>query len=235
MNSPWIVIVILAAFAIAALVWRARQNAKKVDSIEERVFGIPDSRKTRLVGSFTVWLEKGCKPLSGAQQLAIEDGLKETFRRMRAEYGDRLVDERALILTDYNVAIVKSIPDSQGNPCYKLPPGPYAGTEWDLGGYILAAGQMLTLQDRRGDNLIVIPEHSESQTQHIRLPAQFEAEHCALGWHDWDRFQATLVHTSGGHPILGDAITRHFTNYFSTATSETACAGCISGANNPRV
>ena len=182
-----VVIAILAAIALA--VWLLRR--RKVETIETRVYRLRDAFKTP--SGVTIRHEKGVEVSVDAQR-AIENGLRYTQRKVFAKYG------RCLSPADYIVAIVKGEPDSDGNPCYRLPVGEYKGTEFDKGGYILVAGQVISVgQDA---NIIALPEHRD-RFDHLYLVAGYEAEHVELAWFDGDEYERTKYHGSGvGHPII---------------------------------
>ena len=187
-------IVLIICIGFAALVAWLYLRRKRIPSIEDRVFGI--TNKTTDISGMQVWLENGAN-VTGADLTAIELGFNRTFAKARCKGY-----ERALSLSDYIVAIVKGEPDSDGNPCYRIPAGVYAGTIYDKGGYILVAGQMLTAGEPYG-NIIVIPEHNGQFLDHLALVAEFEAEHVVLAYNDAYEFERTKVHGDGtGHPII---------------------------------
>lgn len=187
-------IVLIICIGFAALVAWLYLRRKRIPSIEDRVFGI--TNKTTDISGMQVWLENGAN-VTGTDLTAIELGFNRTFEKARCR-----AYQRALSLSDYIVAIVKGEPDSDGNPCYRIPAGVYAGTVYDKGGYILVAGQMLTVGEPYG-NIIVIPEHNGQNLDHLALVAEFEAEHVVLAYNDPDEFERTKVHGDGtGHPII---------------------------------
>lgn len=188
MVQLFIIIVIL--ISIVAMVILLRR--KKIDTIENRVFRLDDSFVTEK--GVRIRREPGVEvPLAAC--IAIEQGITATQIRTRRKYGT------SLNLTDYIVAVVRSERDSDGNPSYRLPAGPYAGSVYDKGGYILVAGQMLTAGAPYG-NIIVLPEHTDN-FDHMERAAEYEAEHVELAWWDGDEFEATKIHGQGkGHPII---------------------------------
>lgn len=187
-------IILLISIGLAALVAWLYLRRKRNRPIAARVFAI--TNKTTGISGLEVWLEDGAN-ISVDDLPAIETGLERTFEKARCR-GYTL----ALSLSDYIVAIVKGEPDSDGNPCYRIPAGVYAGTVYDKGGYILVAGQMLTAGEPYG-NIIVIPEHNGQRLDHLALVAEFEAEHVVLAYNDGDEFERTKVHGNGtGHPII---------------------------------
>lgn len=169
---------------------------KSVKSIEDRVFAIRDKR-TQASG-LVIWVEHGAE-ISADEVEAIETGLTQCFAKARLVGYDR-----PLRLSDYIVAIIA---DSIRSPesetwSYKLPAGPYAGTEWDLGGYILAAGQMIAVGEPYG-NIIAIPDHHGTDFNQLAVIAMYEAEHIILAHCDGDKYEATKIHGQGqGHPLF---------------------------------
>lgn len=188
-------IILMVAVVVALAVWFYLRK-KKTSEIGDRVMQIDDKR--RAPSGLTLWIEDGVK-ITSQQIWNIEQGLNATFIKA-ACYGY----QRAMRLSDYIIAIVKGEPDSDGNPCYRLPAGQYAGTVYDKGGYILAAGQVLAVGEPYG-NIIVVPEHFEGQGEHLSLISEYEAEHVILAWNDGDKFERTKTHGDGtGHPIISD-------------------------------
>jgi hypothetical protein len=181
--------------AVALIIWKVTHR-RKVLSIEDRVFAITE--KFRSPGGVEIWVEENavCSPV---EQAAIENGLLQCFEKARAQGYDR-----PLSLTDYRVAIIA---DSVRSPeaqiwSYKLPAGPYTGTEWDLGGYILAAGQMIAAGTPYG-NIIAIPDHHGTDLEQLEQIVMYEAEHIILAYCDGDKFEATKIHGQGqGHPLF---------------------------------
>jgi len=185
-------LLVIFAIIIAIVVVVILLRKKKVETIENRVFKLDDAFVTEL--GVRIRKEPGVSvPLSAC--IAIEQGIQATQKRTRRKYGT------SLNLTDYIVAVVRGERDSDGNPSYGLPAGPYAGSEYDKGGYILVAGQMLTAGAPYG-NIIVLPEHTDN-FEHMQRAAEYEAEHVELAWWDGDEFEATKIHGQGkGHPII---------------------------------
>lgn len=189
----YIIIIIVAAAFVAFLLWKRR----KLSDIDKRVFAIKN-RQT-LPSRLHLWIEKGVNQPTDAEVRTIENGMRECFERARAVGYDRPLD-----LGAYNVAIVQSIraPES-GIWAYKVPAGAYAGTEWDLGGYILAAGQMISVGDPHG-NIIVLPDHHGTDLDELARVAGYEVEHIVLAYCDGDRFEATKIHSAATpHPLFG--------------------------------
>ncbi len=172
-------------------------QAPQILSPFERAVNMPDSLTTP--HGVHIRLESGTQ-ISLAQEIAIEQGISDTFEKVQCAYG------RSNTLASYTVAILQSEPDSNGDPAYKVPCGadcPYHGTIYDKGGYILAAGQYIAAGTPFG-NVIALPEHTGKE-DHLRRVAGYEAEHVELAWFDGFKFLATQVHgPTTGHPIIED-------------------------------
>lgn len=125
-----------------------------------------------------------------AHRAAMERGLNEAFARARCSgHTD------GLNVGEFTVVIKQGLKDSAGNPALKIPCGSYCGTEWDKGGYILIAGQVVSDE-------IVIPEHGE-EFDHLATIVGYEAEHLILKRNDMAEYNRTKIHKAGaGHPII---------------------------------
>lgn len=198
METVVIILIIAAVIGLAVYLVRQKQikKAGQFKTIETRVYAITDKRK--MPSGLNIWVEAGAA-IVPPEVDAIERGLKECFERAKKAGYDR-----PLNLSDYIVAIVGDcIRSPEGKIwSYKLPAGPYAGTSWDLGGFILAAGQMIAAGEPFG-NIIVLPEHKGTDFDQLSTIAGYEAEHIILCWCDGDKFEATKVHgTNAGHPLF---------------------------------
>lgn len=193
--TEYLPIILLVAGVVALTIWLVIRR-RSIKSIETRVFSIKDKR-TQASG-LQIWVEQGAG-ISPAEIEAIERGLLRCFEKARVRGYDR-----PLHLDEYIVAIIA---DSERSPeaqiwSYKLPAGPYAGTEWDLGGYILAAGQMIAGGEPYG-NIIAIPDHHGTDLDQLAEIAMYEAEHLIALHCDAELYEATKVHGQGqGHPIF---------------------------------
>jgi hypothetical protein len=103
---------------------------------------------------------------------------------------------------DYTVFIARAdrTKDSQGqySPDIAVPAQQYAGTYYDQGGFIYAAGMVLAFNP----SAFVIAEH-ERDFSRVSNVVRFEGEHLILYYNDRDLYQRTADHSrGGGHPIL---------------------------------
>lgn len=125
---------------------------------------------------------------------AIDAGLGDTIDKAKC-----LKYTKGLNRNGYSVAILIGQPDSAGNPALRIGCGNYCGTEWDKGGYMLIAGEVVTLS---GVQTIIVPEHT-SNYENLRRVIGYEAEHIILRLNDPDEYDRTKVHGTGqGHPII---------------------------------
>ncbi|MGD9562444.1 MAG: hypothetical protein AB7F88_09530 [Pyrinomonadaceae bacterium] len=134
---------------------------------------------------------------SKAMLEAIDKGLKDLFAVARKN-GYR----RRLNYSDYTVFIAKA--DRQRNadgnysPDIAVGAAQYAGTDYDKGGYIYAAGMVIS----NSPAAFVIAEHKRDLSR-VSDIVRFEGEHLVLYHNDRRRYSETADHSrGGGHPIL---------------------------------
>jgi len=128
---------------------------------------------------------------------AIDQGLTDLFAVSRKNRYSRRLSYR-----DYTIYIAKADRqhDSSGNysPDIAVGAGQYAGTVYDQGGYIFAAGMVIW----NSPAAFVIAEH-ERDLKRISDIVRYEGEHLVLYHNDRRRYEATKDHSQGGgHPIL---------------------------------
>jgi len=128
---------------------------------------------------------------------AIDGGFSDLFAvakrhgyRNRLNYGD------------YTVFIARPdrSKDSSGqySPDIAVAAGQYAGSGYDQGGYIYAAGMVLAFNP----SAFIIAEH-ERDWQRISNVVRYEGEHLVLYYNDRGLYERTADHSrGGGHPIL---------------------------------
>lgn len=133
-----------------------------------------------------------------AQMLAaIDKGLDDLFAVARNNGYSRRLRHR-----DYSVFIGKAdrTRDSAGkySPDIAVGAAQYAGTDYDQGGFIYAAGMVIAFNPMA----FVIAEHERDYARVSDL-VRFEGEHLVLFHNDRRRYQQTADHSQGGgHPIL---------------------------------
>jgi hypothetical protein len=128
---------------------------------------------------------------------AIDTGLSDLFAVARKN-GYR----KKLNYSDYSVFIARADrqKDSTGkySPDIAVGAAQYTGTDYDQGGFIFAAGMVVSLNPAS----FIIAEHT-GDISRVKDIVRFEGEHLVLYHNDRRRFLATQDHSKGGgHPIL---------------------------------
>ena len=128
---------------------------------------------------------------------AIDDGLGELFRVSRRHgYGARLDYTQYVIF----IAHADRTKDSRGvySPDIAVPARQYAGSVYDQGGYVYAAGMVMAYNPCA----FIIAEH-ERDMGRISNVVRYEGEHLILYHNDRALYARTMDHSrGGGHPIL---------------------------------
>lgn len=128
---------------------------------------------------------------------AIDYGLAELFS-VASRHGYRA----RLDYSNYTIFIARAdrIKDSQGaySPDIAVPAGQYAGSGYDQGGYIYAAGMVMAFNPCA----FIIAEH-DGDLARISNVVRYEGEHLILYHNDRSLYARTADHSQGGgHPIL---------------------------------
>ena len=128
---------------------------------------------------------------------AIDDGLTDLFNVAR-RHGYRTRLEH----TAYTIYIARAdrTTDSSGSysPDIAVAAGQYAGSGYDQGGFIYAAGMVIS----NDPCSFLIAEHTKDMDR-ISNVVRYEGEHLVLYHNDRRRYLATMDHSKGGaHPIL---------------------------------
>lgn len=183
------IIVFVAVFGQSA----AAQN-RSVLATAEKVTGDRFTVSTRTKNGAAVYAVT--KP-SAAVLTAIDKGLTDLFAVARKNgYRNRLN------YSDYSIYIGRAdrTKDSQGqySPDIAVGAAQYAGSVFDQGGYIYAAGMVIA----NDPCSFVIAEHTKNFDR-ISNVVRYEGEHLVLYHNDRRRYAATADHSKGGgHPIL---------------------------------
>ncbi len=130
-------------------------------------------------------------------QNAIDRGLTDLFAAARRNgYRSRLR------YSDYSIFIARADrtrnADGLYSPDIAIGAAQYAGTVYDQGGYIYAAGLVIS----NDPCAFVIAEHTR-ELERVSNVVRYEGEHLVLYHNDGWRYAATADHSRGGsHPIL---------------------------------
>ena len=136
------------------------------------------------------------KQPSAAMLSAIDKGLRDLTAVARKNGYRRMTRP-----SDYTIFIAK--PDRTKNgaeysPDIAVGAGQYAGSDYDQGGYIYAAGMVVS----NNPGAFVVAEHTKDFNR-VSNVVRFEGEHIVLYHNDRRRYAETADHSRGGsHPIL---------------------------------
>jgi hypothetical protein len=128
---------------------------------------------------------------------AIDRGLTELFAVARKNKYSRNLN-----YSDYSIFIAKAdrLKDGSGqySPDIAVGAAQYAGTDYDQGGFIYAAGMVIAYSP----NAFLIAEHTKNYDR-VSDVVRYEGEHLVLYHNDRRRYNETADHSKGGgHPIL---------------------------------
>lgn len=128
---------------------------------------------------------------------SIDDGLAELFQIARRHGYTKQLD-----FSDYTIFIARAdrTRDSSGaySPDLSIGAAQYAGSVYDQGGYVYAAGIVSSFSPCA----FVIAEH-DRDWRRVSNVVRYEGEHLVLYHNDRRLFQQTYDHSRGGsHPIL---------------------------------
>ena len=184
---------ILLTFAVLLQVSSANAQASVVAQAE-RISGDHFTVSARTPNGATVY---AVNQPSVAVLNAIDAGLTDLFSVARKN-GYR----RNLSYQNYTIFIAKAdrLKDSDGNysPDIAVGAAQYAGSIYDKGGYIYAAGMVVSFSP----GPFLIAEHTRDLGR-VQNVVRYEGEHIVLYYNDRQRFLATQDHSKGGgHPIL---------------------------------
>lgn len=191
---PTAVLLLISAFLFSSDI-----NAQ---SRADRVLINEAERISRDNFSFSATTPNGAKIYAvnkpGSKMLnAIDNGLEDLFAVARKNnYRKRLN------FSDYTIFIANSdrTKNSAGqySPDLAVPLGQYAGSVYDQGGFIYAAGIVVAFNP----SAFMIAEHSRD-FQRVSDVVRYEGEHLVLFHNDRRLFRQTADHSQGGgHPIL---------------------------------
>jgi hypothetical protein len=171
-----------------------RSNSSSVQSQAERITGDRFNVETGTQRGARIF---AVREPSAQMLAAIDKGLSDLFIVARRNgYRNRLN------YSDYTIFIGRADRrvnrDGQYSPDLAVPTGQYAGSVYDQGGFIYAAGMVIS----NNPLAFVFAEH-ERDFQRVAEIVRFEGEHLVLYHNDRRRYNATLDHSQGGgHPIL---------------------------------
>ena len=134
---------------------------------------------------------------NAAMLAAIDQGLTGLFAVSRKNRYSRRLN-----YSDYTVFVAKADREKNADGGYSpdiaVGAAQYAGTDYDQGGYIFAAGMVISNDPAS----FVIAEHKRD-LKRVSDIVRYEGEHLVLYHNDRRRYSQTADHSKGGgHPIL---------------------------------
>lgn len=137
------------------------------------------------------------KQPNAAMLTAIDQGLTDLFAVARKNRYSRKLN-----YSDYTVFVAKAdrekSADGNYSPDIAIGAAQYAGTDYDQGGFIYAAGMVIS----NDPAAFVIADHKKD-LKRVSDIVRFEGEHLVLYHNDRRRYGQTADHSKGGgHPIL---------------------------------
>jgi hypothetical protein len=198
-----VISLVLTAVAVASLLspvgFVSAVNAQ--GSIEQRLI----TRARQITGdAFPVYVKtpRGANVLARVAPSpdvlrAIDNGLSELFNIARRHGYDAKLGH-----SNYTVFIARAdrLRDSSGaySPDIAVAANQYAGSAYDQGGYVYAAGMVMEFNHC----VFIIAEH-DRDLQRISNVVRYEGEHLILYHNDRQLYGRTADHSKGGaHPIL---------------------------------
>lgn len=173
---------------------QTREQLRQMIVLAQNAAGDEFSFETKTAGGARVYAVN--KP--SAQMLAaIDRGLTDLFAVARK---NKL--KKRLGYSDYTIFIARADRTTDANgkysPDFAVGAAQYAGTEYDKGGYVYAAGMVVAFNP----SAFVIAEHAK-QFERVADVVRYEGEHIILYHNDRRRFEQTRTHdANNGHPIL---------------------------------
>jgi hypothetical protein len=186
LSSLFLIISVMTAASFA----QSRGAIAEAQRITGDRFGIA-TRTSRGANIYSV------RRPSAAMMSAIDQGLTDLFAVARENgYG------RRLNYSDYTVFIANADRNrnaaGQYSPDIAVGAAQYAGTDYDQGGYVYAAGMVVSFNPMT----FVIAEHTRDFNR-VSDVVRYEGEHLVLYYNDRQRYSQTADHSrGGGHPIL---------------------------------
>lgn len=194
-NFGQLTLILLFLFVGHALIFaQSRGQTQQLIGLAENASGDQFSFQTQTRNGAKVY---GVSKPSTEMLAAIDQGLTDLFAVARKnKYAKHLG------YADYTIFIARPdrTKDSSGaySPDIAVGAAQYAGSVYDKGGYIYAAGMVIAMNP----SAFVIAEH-DKQFERVSDVVRYEGEHIVLYHNDRQRFNETRDHSKGGgHPIL---------------------------------
>jgi len=198
MNKLKILLLIVLVLVVGLLLF---QNSE-AQSHADRILINKAERITKDNFPISTQTPKGAKVFSvnqpGSKMLAaIDQGLADLFAIARKNNYTKRTN-----YSDYTIFIAKADRTENSNkqysPDFAVGAAQYAGSVYDQGGFIYAAGMVLAFKPCA----FIIAEHTKD-FESVSDVVRFEGEHLVLYHNDRQLYNQTADHSKGdGHPIL---------------------------------
>ncbi len=186
--------IIYAAFLISALAACALGQGRGALAQAEAVSGDKFTYSSKTPKGALVYAVS--HPTAGVLT-AVDSGLTDLFAVAKKNGYSRKTN-----YSDYTIFIAKADRTTNAAGAYSpdiaVGSAQYAGSVYDQGGFIYAAGMVISNEPCA----FVIAEHTKN-FERIQEVVRYEGEHLILYHNDRQRYLATMDHSrGGGHPIL---------------------------------
>jgi hypothetical protein len=193
-NRKQVISTLFAAFLFALSLTNVSAQGRGAVSEAQRITGDTFRISTRTPKGANIYSVN--RP-SAAMLQAIDRGLSDLF-----VVAQRNGYRRHLNYADYTIFIGRADRTKNAAGAYSpdiaVGAAQYAGTQYDQGGYIYAAGMVVA----NSPASFVIAEHTANFSR-VSDVVRYEGEHLVLFYNDRQRYEATKDHSKGGsHPIL---------------------------------
>lgn len=198
MNKLKLFLQIISIFAVNFVLFQSVSAQTRV----ERILINEAKRITKDDFNYRATTPKGAKVFAvkkpSAKMLrAIDTGLGDLFAIAKKNNYKKRTS-----YSDYTIFIAKADrtknSSNQYSPDIAVSAGQYAGSEYDQGGYIYAAGMVMAYNPCA----FIIAEHTK-QMSRVSDVVRYEGEHLVLYHNDRRLYNKTADHSKGGgHPIL---------------------------------
>lgn len=195
-------IILAAVIGYVILAWKM-----KLFPFKGKVIGtVKDGRQQAIIDSLTEYTYIPPKVYSRSPlSIDIKNGIADAFDE-RITTAKSKGWTKGLNPVDYTIYVFPSVRDldADGNysPVFQvfLPKGdPYNGSEYDHGGWIYAAEQVLTEGDQLTDTFIIAANNSREYTQRV---VSYALDHLFAYKNDRELYERTKNHANGGqHPL----------------------------------
>ncbi|HUR99306.1 MAG TPA: hypothetical protein VMZ26_14670 [Pyrinomonadaceae bacterium] len=186
LSSLFLVVSLMSASAMA--------QGRGTVAEAERITGDRFAVSTRTQNGTNIYSVR--RP-SAAMLAAIDQGLTNLFAVARKNGYSRQLNYSNYTIFIANADRNKSAA-GQYSPDIAIGAAQYAGTDYDQGGYVYAAGMVLSFSPMT----FVIAEHTK-EFNRVSDVVRYEGEHLVLYYNDRRRYSQTADHSKGGgHPIL---------------------------------